>query len=99
MEMVKQSHPRHLVMAKNGAEVICEVLFTFQDAKTDKLYVVFTDHTTNRDGSIRIYAAVQEQEGLRSVRTAGEDALVMEALEIARAQAMQAHDPRPAASK
>ena len=46
------------VMGKDGNEVTCEVLFTFDSEETKKSYMVYTDNTTDEEGMVRVYASV-----------------------------------------
>lgn len=43
---------------KEGKEVECEVLFTFESDETKKNYMVYTDNTTDESGNIRVYASI-----------------------------------------
>ncbi len=43
---------------KEGNEVECEVLFTFESDETKKNYMVYTDNTTDESGNIRVYASI-----------------------------------------
>ncbi len=43
---------------KEGNEVECEVLFTFESDETKKNYMVYTDNTTDETGNIRVYASI-----------------------------------------
>ena len=46
------------IMDKDGKEVTCEVLFTFDSEETKKSYMVYTDNTTDEDGNVRVYASI-----------------------------------------
>ena len=43
---------------KDGVEVECEVLFTFESDETNKNYIVYTDNTTDENGNVRVYASI-----------------------------------------
>ncbi|MBQ8872104.1 MAG: DUF1292 domain-containing protein [Bacilli bacterium] len=43
---------------KDGVEVECEVLFTFESDETKKNYMVYTDNTTDENGNVRVYASI-----------------------------------------
>ena len=43
---------------KDGVEVDCEVLFTFESDETKKNYMVYTDNTTDENGIVRVYASI-----------------------------------------
>ena len=40
----------------DGKKRECDIVFTFDLKKTGKNYIIFTDNTTNEDGTIRTYA-------------------------------------------
>ena len=40
----------------HGVESQCEVLFTFEDTESKNNYIVYTDHTTDEEGHVRVYA-------------------------------------------
>ena len=42
-----------------------EILFTFDSEENKKSYIVFTDNTTNDDGSIITYAATYDKDGAK----------------------------------
>ena len=44
-------------------EIECEILFTFDSEETKKSYIVYTDNSTDEDGSIRVYASVFDPTG------------------------------------
>lgn len=46
------------VINKEGKEVVCEVLFTFESDETNKNYIVYTDNTKDEEGNVRVYASV-----------------------------------------
>jgi uncharacterized protein YrzB (UPF0473 family) len=50
------------VINDEGKEVECEVLFTFDSDETKKSYIVYTDNTTDKDGSTKVYASVYKPE-------------------------------------
>lgn len=56
---------RKIFKVKNeeGKEIECEVLFTFESEETNKNYMAYTDNTTDEDGSVRVYAAIYEENG------------------------------------
>ncbi len=45
---------------EDGKKVDCDILFTFDLKKTGKNYIIFTDNTTDENGSIRTYAKTYE---------------------------------------
>ena len=46
------------VIDKEGKEIECEVLFTFESEETKKNYMVYTDNSKDDEGNIRVYASV-----------------------------------------
>ena len=46
------------VVNKEGKEVDCEVLFTFESEETKKNYIVYTDNTEDDKGNTRVYASI-----------------------------------------
>jgi len=48
------------VYDENGNEVICDILFTFDNEETKKSYVVYTDNTKDKNGKIQVYASIYD---------------------------------------
>lgn len=46
------------VKDKDGKEVECEVLFTFESEETKKNYMVYTDNTVDEEGNTKVYASI-----------------------------------------
>ena len=44
-----------ITIIKDGKEVECDLLFTFDSEDTGKAYMAFTDHSKNEDGRNNIY--------------------------------------------
>ncbi len=51
------------IVNDKGEEIECEILFTFDSDETKKSYIVYTDNTTDEDGSIRVFASVFDPTG------------------------------------
>ena len=51
------------VTDQSGSTVEYEILFTFDSDETKKSYIVFTDNTTDEDGSIVTYAVTYDKTG------------------------------------
>ena len=51
------------IINKEGQEVTCEVLFTFESDETKKNYIVYTDNTKDEEGNIKVYASIYTPEG------------------------------------
>ena len=45
------------VLDEDGKEIVCEVLFTYEDEKTGKNYIVYTDNTLDEDGDTKVFAS------------------------------------------
>ena len=46
------------VVNEFGEEIECEVLFTYEDANTNKYYIAYTDNSLDEDGvSTRVFAS------------------------------------------
>lgn len=50
------------ILDENGREVKCEALFTFESEETGKRYIVYTDHSVDKDGSTKIFASIYSQD-------------------------------------
>ena len=48
------------VIDKDGNEIECEVLFTFESEETKKNYIVYTDNTKDNKGNIRVFASIYD---------------------------------------
>ena len=48
------------VYDENGNEVICDILFTFDNEETKKSYVVYTDNSKDKDGKIQVFASIYD---------------------------------------
>ncbi len=46
------------ILDKEGKEIECEVLFTFESDETKKNYIVYTDNTKDEDGNVKVYASI-----------------------------------------
>ena len=45
---------------KEGKEVKCDVLFTFDSDETKKSYIVYTDNTKDDAGNIQVFASIYD---------------------------------------
>ena len=50
-----------IVINDEGQEVVCNVLFTF-DNEEDKHYIVYTDNTKDEEGNIQVYASIYDSQ-------------------------------------
>ncbi len=46
------------IVNDEGKEVKCEILFTYEDEKTKKNYIAYTDNTTDEEGNTKVYASI-----------------------------------------
>lgn len=46
-----------IIILKDGEEVECDVLFTFDSEDTDKSYVGYSDHSVADNGRVNIYVS------------------------------------------
>lgn len=46
------------VINKDGEEVVCNILFTFDSEETGKSYIVYTDNSLDELGNIQVFASV-----------------------------------------
>ena len=58
---VKQENTFTIVNDK-GEEVKCEILFTYEDEKTKKNYMAYTDNTLDEDVNTKVYASIYNPE-------------------------------------
>jgi uncharacterized protein YrzB (UPF0473 family) len=83
---------RKIFKVKNeeGIEIECEVLFTFDSEETNKSYMAYTDNTKDEEGSVKVYAAVYEEDGanfnLKPITTEKEWKIVETILEEVQAE-------------
>ena len=54
---------------ENGKDIEYEILLDFILRKNNKRYIVYTDNTTNNDGSLNVYASVYINGTLEDVST------------------------------
>ncbi len=46
------------IVNDEGKEIKCEILFTYEDEKTKKNYIAYTDNTTDDEGNTKVYASI-----------------------------------------
>ncbi len=46
------------ILNDNGEEIKCEILFTYEDEKTKKNYIAYTDNTLDEEGNTKVYASI-----------------------------------------
>ncbi len=50
------------IVNDDGKEVKCEILFTYEDEKTKKNYMAYTDNTLDEEGNTKVYASIYNPE-------------------------------------
>ena len=50
------------IVNDEGKEVKCEILFTYEDEKTKKNYMAYTDNTLDDAGNTKVYASIYNPE-------------------------------------
>ncbi|MBE6157307.1 MAG: DUF1292 domain-containing protein [Firmicutes bacterium] len=73
------------VIEKDGKEVECDILFTFESDDTNKIYVGYTDHSIGNNGRKNIFVGAYDRllgkESLEEIKTEEEMKMVQEVLE------------------
>lgn len=46
------------IVNDEGKEITCEILFTYEDEKTKKNYIAYTDNTLDEEGNTKVYASI-----------------------------------------
>lgn len=54
---------KFIIKNNKGEELECEVLFTFEDEKLKKNYIVYTDNTLDENGQVKVYANYYDPTG------------------------------------
>ncbi len=54
---------KFVIKNSKGEELACDVLFTYEDDKLKKNYIVFTDNTLDENGKIKVYANYYDPTG------------------------------------
>ncbi len=61
------------VKDEKGNEIVCDILFTFDNEETKKSYIVYTDNTKDKDGKVQVYASIydpsQKNSKLEEIKT------------------------------
>ena len=50
------------IVNDEGKEIKCEILFTYEDEKTKKNYMAYTDNTLDDEGNTKVYASIYNPE-------------------------------------
>lgn len=56
--MKNQKDNTFTIINDNGEEVQCEILFTYNDERTSKDYIAYTDNTMDEEGNTKVYASI-----------------------------------------
>lgn len=54
----KKQDSTFTIVNDNGEEIKCEILFTYEDEKTKKNYIAYTDNTLDEEGNTKVYASI-----------------------------------------
>ena len=46
------------IIGDDGKEIECEILFTYEDEKSKKNYIAYTDNTLDDEGNTKVYASI-----------------------------------------
>ncbi len=50
------------IVTDEGKEVKCEILFTYEDERTKKNYMAYTDNTLDEEGNTKVFASIYNPE-------------------------------------
>lgn len=53
-------------MSEDGEVLDCEALFLYEDPKTHRNFIAYTDHQTDSEGCTKVYASVYDPKDLES---------------------------------
>ena len=62
MNNVNENENTFTIVDDNGKEIKCEILFTYEDDKTHKNYMAYTDNTLDESGNTKVYASIYNPE-------------------------------------
>lgn len=57
---MKEGNNKIKITTESGAQVICDILFTFDNEETEKSYIVYTDNSKDDNGKVRVYASIYD---------------------------------------
>lgn len=60
---MENKNGKFIITNNKGEELECNVLFTLDDDKLNKSYIVFTDNTLDDNGQIKVYANYYDPTG------------------------------------
>lgn len=76
-----------------GESIECEVMLTIDSDEYGKSYIVYTDHTMDKDGGIRTYASIYDPTGasldLKPIETSEEWDMIESVLASAQKQVLK----------
>ena len=55
---MKKEDTTFTIRGDNGEEIKCEILFTYEDEKSKKNYIAYTDNTLDEEGNTKVYASI-----------------------------------------
>lgn len=57
--MIDENENTFIVVNEAGEEILCDILFTFDNNENGKSYVVYTDNSKDEvDGKIKVFASI-----------------------------------------
>lgn len=59
---MKKEDTTFTIIGDNGEEIKCEILFTYEDEKSKKNYIAYTDNTLDEEGNTKVYASIYNPE-------------------------------------
>ena len=55
---MKKEDTTFTIIGDNGEEIKCEILFTYEDEKSKKNYIAYTDNTLDEEGNTKVYDSI-----------------------------------------
>ena len=55
---MKKEDTTFTIIGDNGEEIKCEILFTYEDEKSKKNYIAYTDNRLDEEGNTKVYASI-----------------------------------------
>ena len=50
-----------IIQGDDGKDIECHLLFSFESENTGKVYIVYTDGSTDENGNLSVFASVVEE--------------------------------------
>lgn len=58
-----ENNGKFIITNNKGEELECSVLFTFDDERLKKSYIIYTDNTLDENGQVKVYANIYDPSG------------------------------------